>query len=84
MKKQEKNRDFNMILTMYTTTMTDLMGNICDDNKNDIEKYVLYINELRNYTNKSLKEIGNRYGNVYPFISPSFKFHRNSKYIKSK
>lgn len=79
MKKQEKNRDFNMVLTMYTTTMTDLMGNICDGNKKDIEKYVLSINQLRDYTNKSLKEIGNRYGNIYPFISPSFKFHRNSK-----
>jgi hypothetical protein len=80
MKKQEKNGEFNMVLSMFTTTMSDLFGNIEEsDNAEDIIIYILSMNELREYTNKSLKNIGMRYENIFPVICPKFKFCRKSK-----
>lgn len=79
MKKQEKNAEFHMVLVMFTTTLSDLFGNIIStDDWQDIPKFITGIHELRLYTNNALKKIGTRYGNVYPYISEDFKFRRNS------
>jgi len=81
MKKQEKNSDIHLILTMFTDTLTDIFGNIILHTTLLAEKYkfVESMDELRKYTNKQLQKIGNRYGNVYPSISKDFKFWPNSK-----
>lgn len=79
MKKQEKDREFHMVLVMFTTTLSDLLGNITDGVFRDIIKFVTSIQELRIYTNNELKKIGIRYANIYPYISEDFKFLRNSR-----
>ena len=82
MKKQEKDGEYNMVLSMFTQTMSDLFGNIVDGKLGDVPKYIASMIALREYTNKSLQKIGIRYNNVYPFVSTDFKFWRNSKTYK--
>lgn len=75
-KKQEKNSEFNMVLSMFTTTMSDLFGNILVSDYKNTETHIDSINKLRLYTNKSLEKIGNNYGNNYPQISDDYVFIR--------
>jgi hypothetical protein len=82
MKRQEKNGEYNMVLSMFTQTMSDLFGNIMDGETIDIPCNIIAMTKLREYTNKSLKKIGIRYGNVYPVISVDFRFWSNSNSIK--
>ena len=85
MKKQEKDVEFNMVLTMFTSTLSDLLVNIITTNiSEDIYKFINSINELRVYTNNALKKIGIRYGNIYPGISEDFEFYRNARFAPSK
>lgn len=82
MKKQEKNVSINQILTMFTSTLTDLFGNIVSDsNVNNTYKYVLSMWELRTYTNKNLAKIGYQYNNVVPYIEKDWFYisNRNNK-----
>ena len=79
MKKQEKDGEFNMVLSMFTQTMSDLFGNITDGRPENIPNHIVAMIKLREYTNNSLKKIGIRYGNVYPCITPDFKFWANTK-----
>lgn len=81
MKRQEKNGEYNMVLSMFTQTMSDLFGNITDGESINIPDNIVAMTKLREYTNKSLKKIGLRYGNVYPAISTDFKFRANSKTV---
>jgi hypothetical protein len=78
MKKQEKDGELNMVLTMFTTTMADLFGNILESDNNDIDLSIVSMFKLREYTNNSLKKIGVRYGNIYPNISDNFTFLTNA------
>lgn len=84
MKKQEKDGEFHMVLVMFTTTLSDLLGNITTGDFRDIIKFVTSIQELRIYTNSALKKIGIRYGNVYPCISKDFKFYRNALKVSKR
>ena len=78
MKKQEKNGEINMVLSMFTQTMSDIFGNITDGKTDDVSIQIAAIGTLLEYTNKSLRKIGLRYGNVYPCISDNFEFLSNS------
>jgi hypothetical protein len=79
MKRQEKDGEYNMVLSMFTQTMSDLFGNITDGLPGNIPNHIIAMTKLREYTNKSLQKIGIRYNNVYPTISADFKFWSNSK-----
>lgn len=84
MKKHEKNKEINEVLTTYTNILADLFDNIitCDDEKS-ITNYLISSTELRIYTNKQLYLICNRYKHVIPYISYEFKYYPNvKKYIK--
>lgn len=62
-KKREKNRAVNLVLTMFTATLGDLMANIVDS---DRDKRITYIPELMNlktYVNKELAKISSRFNN---------------------
>jgi hypothetical protein len=83
MKKREKNGAINMILTMFTTTMSDLFGNIVNDKQNLIT-YVDSMTKLREYTNNSLQKIGNRFEGVVPVITDEWDFFSNSKKQEKK
>lgn len=80
MKKQEKDGEINQILRMYTQTLSDLFGNIVDGKEDEVVHYMTGCNQLRDYTNKQLTKIGQRFGNVVPCIGPDWKFYRNSKW----
>lgn len=75
MKKQEKCGDFNMVLSNFTGTLVDILGNICDGDIYNVNEYVRSMYKLRKYTNKELKKIGQRYGNTYPVIDTKWAFH---------
>lgn len=77
-KKQEKDSEFNMVLSMFTTTMSDLFANILVSDLTGIQTHINSIDKLRIYTNNSLKKIGNNYGNVYPQISDDYVFLKTS------
>lgn len=77
-KKQEKNNEMHMILEMFTATLTDIFGNIVSCNPEDVSKFVVSAVALIEYTNKELRKIGLRYGNVYPAISRRFTFYPNA------
>ena len=84
MKKQEKNCEFNMVLTMFTSTMVDLFGNISECKEQDIPTHIASIAELREYTNKALKKIGDSYGNIYPCIDDIWDFQTNPFKVEKK
>ena len=84
MKKHEKNKEINEVLTTYTNILADLFDNIvtCDDEKN-ITNYLISCTELRLYTNKQLYLICDRYKHIIPYISYKFRYYPNvKKYIK--
>jgi len=69
MKKQEKDREINQILSMYTQTVSDIFGNIMQARSNDVQNHVNSFYTLREYTNNALKKIRHRFGNVTPYIN---------------
>ena len=77
MKKQEKNGAINDVLTMFNTTSSDLLGNITECKTHEVVKYIESLEKLREYTNKSLVKIGQRFGNVSPCIEKDWTFHQN-------
>tara|TARA_Y100000389_G_scaffold18504_1_gene16085 strand:- start:6278 stop:7474 length:1197 start_codon:yes stop_codon:yes gene_type:complete len=84
MKKQEKDREINQILYMYTQSLSDLFVNIVQADKNNVKQYVDDCFWLREYTNKALTKIGHRFGNVTPFIDKHWKYRQNSKKVIDK
>jgi hypothetical protein len=84
-KRQERCIEMNQILTMFTATMTDLLNNILLCQKAiDIDKIMIDMGELREYTNNILDKIGDRFGNVVPHISETWEFLQNSKKLVNK
>ena len=83
MKKQEKDGAINMILTMFTTIMSDLFGNIVNDKQN-LRTYLNSMTKLREYTNTSLEKIGNRFKGVFPVITKVWNFSSSSKKPEKK
>jgi hypothetical protein len=83
-KKQEKDCEFNMILTMFTSTMSDLFGNIASGNSSNIPEYLVDMCELRTYTNCQLAKIGERFGNVYPYIDEKWAYWTNALKLGKK
>ena len=79
MKKQEKDGEIHMVLSMFASTMSDMFGNILIGDFDDVHKYIRTMYELRNYTNNTLRKIGLNYENIYPCISDDFEFHQNAK-----
>ena len=80
LKKQEKNGEINQVLHMCVISMNDLFGNILvAKSKKDIEKALEDLNIIREYTNKQLQIIGDRFGNVVPSIEPTWEWCCNSK-----
>jgi hypothetical protein len=84
MKKQEKNSSMNQILTMFTSTMTDLFNNITVTT--NIEDIIDEMERLRIYTNKSFAKIGYQYGNTVPGITYEWNYVSNqtSLFFKNK
>lgn len=79
-KKQEKNNSINEVLTMFVDLTGDILGNIMiAKSKNELEKSKESLESLRLYANNALKNIGNRFDNVYPIMTPGFQFFQNSK-----
>ena len=81
MKKQEKDGEINQVLSMYTQTLSDLFGNMEECKNKDVQKHVDSCYTLREYTNKALSKIGNRFGNITPCISEKWKYIQNSKNV---
>lgn len=82
MKKHEKNREFAMVLQMFTATLTDIMHNITSNNNNDnITNQMETMKKLREYTNNALRKIGERHKNVYPTICENFEFWPSLKSV---
>lgn len=78
MKKQEKDGSIHMILSMFTTIMSDLFGNIVND-KNNILNHIHSMKELRTYTNTCLHKIRNRFKGVAPFITEEWQYIANGE-----
>jgi len=83
MKKQEKDSELHMVLTMFTSTMSDLFSNIISGEPRDIKNSIDSMYKLRTYTNESFKNIGKQFDNVVPFIDDDWKYWNNSKKVKS-
>ena len=68
-KKREKNRAIHLILSMYIDTLTDTFNNFvdCQDKKQAVE-YINNIGQLREYANRELKKISERFKNKTPTI----------------
>ena len=81
MKKQEKDGEINQILRMYTQTLSDIFGNIVEGKDNEVVRHVASCVQLREYTNKQLIKIGNRFNNVVPCIGPGWHYYRNRKRV---
>lgn len=86
MKKQEKNKEINDVLTMFVATAVDIFRNIVNAAyPNVIIKNLASMTPLREYTNNALKNIGHRYGGlVVPFIDDDWIWWNNSKTVKKK
>lgn len=84
MKKQEKDREINQVLSMYTQTLSDLFGNIEQVKRKDVKQYVDSCHRLREYTNNALIKIGHRFGNVTPCIDKDWAYKQNSKKVLNK
>ena len=87
MKKQEKNTEFHMVLVMFTSTLSDLFDNIVACDSFDLQKIIdiiTTVETLRVYTNKSLKNIGLNYENIYPYISEKFIYWPNFNTVDKK
>ena len=85
MKKQEKDGEINQVLSMYTQTLSDILGNIDSANsKKSVKNHVDSCHTLREYTNKALTKIGHRFGNVTPFIDKHWTYRQNSKKVLDK
>ena len=78
MKKNEKNNEFRNVLEMFTATLVDMLGNICEGDEDTVIHNITNFESLRQYTNDTLKNIGERYKNVYPCITKSWEFYNNS------
>ena len=84
-KKQEKNTSINQILNMFIDTTSDILSNITNTrNFIDFKQHTDSIDSLKEYTNKALSKVGYRFGNVYPSISHSWVFVRNSKNMRKE
>jgi hypothetical protein len=77
MKKQEKDGSIHMILSMFTTIMIDLFGNIVND-ENNMLHHIHSMKELRTYTNTCLHKIKHRFKGVAPFITEEWTYLSNS------
>ena len=65
---------------MFVDLTGDILGNIMiAKSKNELEKSKESLESLRLYANNALKNIGNRFDNVYPIMTPGFQFFQNSK-----
>lgn len=84
MKKQEKDNEFHMVLSNFSGTMVDVLGNILNGEIKTFPTYISSIQKLRVYTNSELKKVGDRYGNIYPYITNNFEIERNSKNVLEK
>jgi hypothetical protein len=81
MKRNEKNNEFRQVLEMFTATLVDMFGNICEGDEDTVIRNITNFESLRQYTNDTLKNIGERYKNIYPCITKSWKFNSNSKNV---
>jgi len=78
MKRNEKNNEFRQVLEMFTTTIVDMLGNICEGDEDTVIHNITNFDSLRQYTNDTLKNIGNRYKNIYPSITKSWEFKKGN------
>ena len=79
MKKQEKDREINQVLSMYTQTLSDIFGNINECKCEDVKNFVDGCDKLRTYTNDALFKIGIRFGNVVPCIDKNWTYRKTRK-----
>lgn len=84
MKKQEKDYEINMVLSMFTTTSADMLRNIIDGNASEVPSHLAGLSELREYTNSSLVRIGHRFKNIVPFISNEWEYYANVNMVGKK
>jgi len=68
-KRREKNKDVNAILNMFVTVSSEIMRRMVTiRDRNVIDNVLEEFDELRDYTNRSLRVIGVRYNNKVPKI----------------
>ena len=81
MKRNEKNNEFRQVLEMFTATLVDMLGNICEGDEDTVIQNITNFSDIRQYTNDTFKNIGERYKNVYPCITDKWEFYSNSNHI---
>jgi hypothetical protein len=69
-KRNEKNQEIRNILTMFTTTITDIFQLFMVNTEININNQV---NTLRSYVNSELIKVSRRYNNNVLQISPTWK-----------
>jgi len=73
-KRREKNNDVNAVLNMFSTVGEDIMRRMVTiKERNMLDGVFEELNELRDYTNRSLKVIGLRYNNKVPKIQEDWE-----------
>jgi len=84
-KQQEKNHAIHQVLSMYVTVMIDIFNKLL---KTKEQKTILQIFEeictLREYANKNLFKIYQRFENQVPFINDTWKISHYKKVVKKK
>tara|TARA_R110002111_G_scaffold118193_5_gene180602 strand:- start:780 stop:1955 length:1176 start_codon:yes stop_codon:yes gene_type:complete len=77
-KINERNREVNMVLTMFCNTMEDLFRQIIQCKVENIPEITQTMQKLRKYTNKNLKKIYYRFKIKVPLIKEETYFTNNT------
>ena len=84
MKKQEKNRDINEILTMFTQTLVDTFRNIVEGKEPEfIQTQINTFEELKTYVNNAFDKIRSKYAGVAPYISDKWLFFSSRRVFEN-
>lgn len=84
-KRQEKNHAIHQVLSMYVTVMTDFFNKLLKTKEQKkINKIFEEMCTLREYANKNLFKIYQRFGNQVPFIDDTWDIGHYKKVVKKK
>ena len=62
LKKREKYTEYNMVFTMFARTASDIIRSV--NNKTSMADFISQIDQLKQYANEQLANIGKRYNNT--------------------
>lgn len=75
LKRDQKNKEFHDVIETYCNITRQILRNIHSANEEDVIKnQIEMLEKLRLYTNSSLKNIGEKYKNIYPRILDNWRF----------